>query len=205
VLLRLLQQRTTLVDLTMDSSIRLRYRLLRECYLTFTDDFGLAAIEPRISYQPNVREWRVLRLSAPALHWRQGFVVGHLDRIVDGLIVDNGKKPRPMNYGEMESALTTIPSFKALVDLLLNFDFASRPVLGRMLMTYASLLHILMSAYGFNDIDKFGNSTAALLDRMESDPRFSLQSGGPNDIKILRPYIEERLKQATATNGYVQF
>jgi hypothetical protein len=44
VILRLIQRSTTLVDLTLDPSIRLRYALLKEGYLTYTDDLRLASL-----------------------------------------------------------------------------------------------------------------------------------------------------------------
>jgi hypothetical protein len=74
---RMIQRSTTLVDLNLDPSIRLRYAVLKESYLTWTDDFGLAQLDPPLEYDPNEDNWIKLRQAKPATYWRQGLVIGN--------------------------------------------------------------------------------------------------------------------------------
>src|SRR5262249_8532269 len=99
-ILRLIQKSTTLIDLNLDPSIRLRYAILKECYLTWTDHVGIARFEPKLDYEPSAIDWKTLRQQDPAKYWRQGFVIGHLDRFIDAMIITDGTSRRPMNFGE---------------------------------------------------------------------------------------------------------
>lgn len=208
VILRLLQRSTTLVDLTLDASIGLKYRILKECYLTLTDDFALAAINPKIDYEPNVENWRQARRAAPCKHWRQGYVIGHLDRTIDALIIHEGDKSRPMNYGEMESSLVTSVAFNETLgasrDLIIDFDFCARPVLGRLLIAYAALLHVLMSIYELEEIRDPFHQCMGFFDSKEWDSALALNDS-VSPLSDLRPYIERRIRQATRNRGYVKF
>jgi hypothetical protein len=151
VILRLIQRSTTLVDLTLDPSIRLRYALLKEGYLTYTDDFRLASLAPPVRYESNDKNWRELRESDPGTYWRQGLYIGHLDRLRDAMVMIESASRRPMNFGEFETAIRSNDDFKAVCgearEIFIGFDFRSRPVLGRLLLTYACLMHSLMSIY----------------------------------------------------------
>jgi hypothetical protein len=53
VIYRLIQRRLTLVDLTVDPHINSQYLLAKRLYISFTDDFEFARIEPSIDYDPN--------------------------------------------------------------------------------------------------------------------------------------------------------
>ncbi len=210
-ILRLIQKSTTLIDLNLDPSIRLRYALLKECYLTWTDDFGVAEAEPALDYLPNAPGWDELRKTQPAKYWRQGLVIGHLDRLVDAMIMAESTPPRPMNFGEFETALATKPDFKAVYepaqDVFLSFDFVNRPVLGRMLLTYACLMHTLMSVY---ERTSDGLDPAKILSDFALSPEKSKRirwwkDGEPDVLRIVHPYAQRRVKQATAFGSYVQF
>lgn len=209
-ILRLMQRSTTLLDLRLDPSIRLRYALLKECYLTLTDDFRLAMIDPALRYEPNAPNWQALRTQLPDVYWRQGLVIGRLDRLIDAMAVSEKDTRRSMNFGEFETALRDDPEFFAVYDsardIFLGFDFPSRPVFGRMLMVYACLVHALMSVYGeaTDEVDL----QQVVSDFVAPRPRHPLRlskDAGPDVAEIVRPYVADRIKQATRQEGYALF
>jgi hypothetical protein len=141
VVFRLIQQRLTFVDLTLDLHIASQYRLLKLLYLTFTDAFDLANIAPRIEYRPDVDDWQAKRQQNEAKYWRQGLYLGSLDNSIDGLVVRTpDEKLRLKTYGEFESDFgdkqsDTHKRFQTLADVLHGFHPQTRPVFWRMLWT----------------------------------------------------------------------
>lgn len=209
-ILRLIQRSTTLIDLNLDPSIRLRYALLKECYLTWTDDFEIAKLEPELEYDPGNTNWIDLRDGEPAIYWRQGIVIGHLDRLIDSMTVDDGPIRRSMNFGQFEKLVGDGGEFAQVYDLVedvfSDFSFPSRPVLGRILLIYACLMHTLMSVYGNPAADSdVANIFSRWLDA--DDQGKMLRWWGDTDpdvFAIVRPYVLRRIKQAI-TPDYVKF
>lgn len=148
---RLIQRSATFVDLGLDESVRIRYFLLKLSYYVFTDDFVLARLHPALSYEPNRSDWRAIREEDPAVYWRQGFVIGHLDSLIDALTILEGSVRRPMTYGEFEEAIlrneAVQPAFGAPRDLLTGFSFTERPVLARILLGHAYFMRLLLLTY----------------------------------------------------------
>ena len=113
---RLLQRKLALVDLGLDPHIDATYRILKELFFAFANDFRLAEADHVVKkgqrmgpvssashwYQPNVTDWREARARDPRAHWRQGLPFGHLDQIADALIVDK-EGPRIMTFGEFQA------------------------------------------------------------------------------------------------------
>lgn len=58
---QIMQRRLTLVDVSVDRSIGLHYKLSKQAYLSYTDDFEFARGNPKIIYDPNNPEWKELR------------------------------------------------------------------------------------------------------------------------------------------------
>jgi hypothetical protein len=210
---RLLQRSTTLVDLTLDPTIRLRYSLLKECYLTWTDDFTLKDLAPTQVYDPNVDDWEKLRKSSPAVYWRQALVIGDLDRLIDSMTVTEGSSLRIMNFGEFDTAAATDKKFKTVFDfprdVFEDFSFPTRPVLSRMLLSYACLMHILMTVYAgakmasADEIDL----QAILADFLKSEESQALNwrtNPTSDDMSVICPYVLRRIEQARQ-GGYVKF
>jgi hypothetical protein len=136
LIFRLIQQRLTFVDLTLDARIASQYRLLKSIYLTFTDAFEFANLEPRIDYDPDVSDWKSRRGGDPRRYWRQGMSLGALDNAIDALL-EPGTLPRWKTYGEFESEFKS-PSdtrnrFLTFFDILYGFHPRERPVFWRML------------------------------------------------------------------------
>jgi hypothetical protein len=201
---RLIQRSMTLIDLTLDPSIRLRYALLKESYLIWTDDFGLSYLEPPLPYDPNVSDWANARAGNAAKFWRQGLVIGNLDRLLDAMIIDDGSSRRPMNFGEWEAAINSKPKvrqvYKIVEDIFLCFEFESRPVLSRLLISYACVMHTLMTVYNSAtenpnlDLDKIYSDFVA--ETAKSDKLRWPSAAAPHVFEVIRPYVFRRFKQA---------
>lgn len=144
VIFKLIQQRLTLVDLTVDPVVKARYDLLKWLYLSYTDDFEFARGEPKLIYDPYEKNW-TLRKSKPQQHWRQGIPYGILDRAVESLIVKQGsEQPRYMSFGEFEKAYFTEGSetreaFEIVTEVFVGFHPRTRPILWRILIAQAHL------------------------------------------------------------------
>jgi hypothetical protein len=141
VVFRLIQQRLTFVDLRLDADIASQYTLLKLLYLTFTDAFDFANMNPTIAYKPDDPEWDAKRKEDQPKFWRQGLYLGSLDNSIDALIVlHENEKPRWKTYGEFELEFgdhesPTYNRFLTLADVLQGFHPKTRPVLWRMLWT----------------------------------------------------------------------
>ena len=142
---RLMQRRVTFVDLTLDDSIGLRYKLMKLYVRSFTDDFTLANFQPAIAYNPNVDHGTGVRAEP-----RQALVLGDLENVADLLIVGADDSARAMQFGEFEALLDATPrneSLGELVAMFLHFSPESRPVLARLLMAQACLAYVILSVY----------------------------------------------------------
>jgi len=152
VIFRLIQQRVTFIDLTLDEHIARQYRLLKFLYLTFTDSFEFAKLSPGIDYQPDVRDWEEMRQSDEAKHWRQGLYLGSLDNVIDVLIVENeAGKSRWKTYGQFEREFAqkdsdTYKYFSNLADVFQGFHPKKRPILWRMLWTQTLIYEQIIEA-----------------------------------------------------------
>jgi hypothetical protein len=148
VIIKLIQRRLTLVDLTVDLHINYQYLLAKWLYRSFAHDFRLASMEPRLEYDPNSEEWHERRETHPKKYWRQGIVAGRLDNAVEALIIGepNGIL-RCMSFGEFESIYNdpdTSGKFDTFRDIFMNFHPKTRPVLWRILITQAHIYQALL-------------------------------------------------------------
>ena len=208
-ILRLIQRSTNLVDLSLDPSIRLRYAVLRQSYLTWTDDFEVANAAPELKYEPNEDDWAILRKQDQARYWRQGLVIGSVDRLVDAMTVGDSTPARPMNFGEWELAVEKNkqlkPAFDIVQDIFTGFEFKHRPVLGRILLSYACMMHALMSIYG-KPVEQL-DLTKLISDFSVAKDIRGLQwwDEGERDLIVdILPYVLKRCEQATH-GGYSKF
>lgn len=151
---KLLQQRITFVDLTVEKSIVAQYALAKRLYFSFTDDFEFARCEPAISYDPNSNELTPeIRRAEPWKFWRQGVFIGWLENFAEAMLVEgtNGRATRVKSFGEFETAWNKAESSlaqaaKNIEYLLLYFHPQKRPVLWRTLVVqsciYAAFFNI---------------------------------------------------------------
>lgn len=151
---KLIQQRLTLVDLTVDPHIKAQYLLAKNLYLSFTADFKLARQSPFLEYNPHLTERRD---ESPAVYWRQGLAVGRLDKAVSALLLcESNNTYRCMSFGEFETAyrnpeLLVSQNFKEVTEIFLNFHPKSRPVLWRILITQLHLYKAIARVSESND------------------------------------------------------
>jgi hypothetical protein len=165
----------------------------------FTDDFVFACQEPRLSYEPNQENWRELRVQNPASFWRQGLVLGHLDRLTEAMVITEGSGRRPITFGEFETLVLNDEEFRAkvepAVDLLFNFNFEDRPVLSRILRAQALIHRLILYTYTCEaDI----NSLNTALERFVASGEFRQDLvWWSNDAASTAPtvvaYVKERL------------
>jgi hypothetical protein len=208
VIFRLLQNRLTLVDLTVDRRISNQYLTAKLLYITFTEDFVLSRFEPELHYQPFVAAWEKMRAEQPTRYWRQGLTLGRLDAAIDGMIhrsPDNTE--RCITFGEFEPSFykdlteNGVEScFAPFIDVFSYFHPARRPILWRILVVQAHLHARLMrqfvhhGATGFltsipNDFS--GNDLARLDWRSPQDQLDESLITEP--VRVARNYISERL------------
>lgn len=197
---RLLQRSATLVDLKLDSDIRTKYYLLKTASICFTDDFPLAAAAPKIDYDPGNKDWVDLRDQDPAKYYKQGLVIGRLEQFSDALIVKDGDRWRPMNFGEFEKAAFGDPDFRRVFgpphDIIRGFSFEERPILARMLLAQAALMYLLNEKLGQppaaaeldDKLDEFAKS-----DRARKELQW-WKDGDPNPWDVVLPYLKEQLR-----------
>jgi len=153
-IIRLIQQRLTIVDLSVDPRINAQYLLAKFLYLSYTDDFEFARLLSPLEYEPNQRNWRELRQKEPEKYWRQGLPFGRLDTATEGLIHESNNIRRIKSYGEFEahyrSNKALQDNFRIVADLFLDFHPKTRPVLWRILITQA---HIYLALINMREIN----------------------------------------------------
>lgn len=196
---RLIQRSATFVDIRLDQNVRTRYFLLKLSYYAFTDDFEFAGLEPKLNYSPNVPNWREMMEKSPEQHSRQGLVIGHLDRLLDALIIDENGSSRPMNYGEFETQYKNDVDFQVAMaearTLLFGFNFHKKPVFARALLAHAYSMRLLLLTFArelnHDDlvaaVDKFRSSQEAAEDLEWGDPTYREISSA------VGAYVGERL------------
>src|SRR6266567_5142795 len=86
----LLQRRLTDFDLGLEPRIQAQYEVLKQLYVSVSDDFGLAEAVG-LDYHPDdadpgKRDREKLRAEQPAIYWRQGLYRGTMSLVSDAFI-----------------------------------------------------------------------------------------------------------------------
>jgi hypothetical protein len=212
VVFRLIQQRLTFVDLSLDSHIANQYRLLKFLYLTFTDAFDLANIDPKIEYYPDADDWEILRKENPEKYWRQGMYLGVLDTTIDALL-EPKEKMRWKTYGEFESEFkdrksTTHTLFLTMADILHAFHPKGRPVFWRMLWTQSLIYKKILESQSSTDgaAKRVGlGSVSPKLPLGNLDWRQSREEASDDEVlivpeKVAQMYLRTRLPEGLAVS-----
>jgi hypothetical protein len=209
VIFRLIQERLTFVDLTLDAYIANQYRLLKLLYLTFTDPFEFALLQPKIEYDPDVRDWQSKRESDEQTYWRQGLYLGSLDNAIDTLLVTHSDKAtRRKTYGEfeleyMDKHSDTRKRLATFADIMHRFHPRTRPVLWRMLCTQTliykqiiqsqSAVGALASRVGLAAVSP--NLPARGLDWRKDESEASVEEALLSPQKAAQEYLRTRLPE----------
>lgn len=148
---QIMQKKLTLVDITVDKSIGLRYMLAKQVYLSYTDDFEFARTFKNIEYNPNDVNWEEERNKNPIRFWRQGLPMGLLDKTIE-ILIEKGEdgKERVISYGEFERKLGNLENNETAEinlsrDIFFNFHPQKRPILWRILIAQSLLFKVLLT------------------------------------------------------------
>jgi hypothetical protein len=144
--LRLLEQRLTHLDLSLDPEFRLIYLLAQKARRTLAADFDLSRAGPSpLRYDPHAADAELLRVHSPHIYWQQGVPLGILDNAIEALLVRDANEPRRViSFLEFE-AVRKAPSSPAgqaldrMGYLVVGFDPWHRPVLWRVLLASACI------------------------------------------------------------------
>jgi hypothetical protein len=147
--LKLLQQRLTQFDLSLEPEIRLLYGLARQAERVICDDFELAKSDAAsLEYKPHSEHAPNLFKTQPAVYAQQGVPRGILDNAIESLLVRESGSPRVMSFLEFENVRSiedshTRKAFERIEYLLADFHPRTRPVFWRVLLATACLYRAL--------------------------------------------------------------
>jgi hypothetical protein len=192
--LRLCQQRLTMVDLTLDHEIQRQYLAAKAVYRTWSDGSDLAgAGVRRLAYTKSEKS-------------RQNLGLQHVEEIIECLVTLDGPSntPRCMTYGEFTEAYydktsDLHPRVQCVVKMFVDFHPRTSPVLWRILITQAHLFRYLMDAPAYVDERMATDPLSALPeeDRKFFDWRTDQETSedaldGP--FSAARDYLAERIE-----------
>jgi len=151
---RLMSRRLSEVDVSVDPWYGELMRALRTLEGALGADAELAAVAPRLSYEPDHPNARFLQTSEPRTYRRQGLPPQFLDDVVESLLTPAGDgRQRLLSPGEFEGAYgedgsRVRQSMRGLAHLLTGFHPEARPVFWRVLVLQLHLLHTLSRSGG---------------------------------------------------------
>jgi hypothetical protein len=147
--LKLGQERLTLVDFTVEPVIRFQYSLARQLYISLTEGSELAKIQPALPYDPYAKRDTPDFRYIPAVHNLQHLWLGDLDKLLDAMTVrEADKPPRLLTWGQFDKEFTNKRSYLYKSATEIEPVFAglhpqSTPILWRILVTHATIYQIL--------------------------------------------------------------
>jgi hypothetical protein len=198
LLFGLIRRKLTLVDLTLDDTIRTKFYLLQMYYQTFSADFDLAGIDPRLPYDPEAGSKEQAKAkSDPARYSQQGIYAAHFDKIVEAaLMKSNGIADRPATFGEFEELLSETGQRNPLRNytvMYLWFDPEPRPVLARMLLAQALISKMISE---MRELDQNTPNAIKQLAQKWDSPELSWVDGqGQPEIHSAEAYVPDQLRR----------
>lgn len=197
VYFRLIQRRMTFVDLDVDATTKVKYELAKLYFIAPTDHYEFARLKPTLEYRPDTINAK--RSVEKSVFARQGLVLGHVDQILEAMIVTSGDKERVVTYGEFENVLAApnrIQPLKLLVEIFLDFEPASRPVLARAIIALALTAELLMRSFQtkppFEELESLWDK---LVKDTEVRSALAWSADKPQDISVFSPYFQPRLER----------
>lgn len=209
--LRLMQRRVTFVDLGLDESIRLRYQLLKLYSRSFTDDFVMASISPKLRYDPNNDNWRAMRVKEPAVYMPQALVLGDLEKVADALILQQSETPaRAASFGEFDQLIENKghadESVQALMSLFTGFSPEARPVLARILVAQACMAQLILSTYDQKTKpEQLGDRLNRIASTLEASKVLAWKDNQRSeDLLVAQQYWAERLRWVGSSTTWLE-
>jgi hypothetical protein len=178
---RLLQQQLTFVDLAVDKKIRTQYEVIRRLMRVLAHDYELASQNPTLKYAPNRKDAEQLSATQPEVYKRQGVFAGYLDVLADSFIVgEHGASRRCLSFGEFERMREDSPDefrrrFRLAIELFLDFQPHTRPVLWRALVAHYLLYRWLQLSV---DLDELKLPPHTMLDLHEEQQKLDWRKPG---------------------------
>jgi hypothetical protein len=143
----LLRRRITSIDLSLDNRIKTYYQLAKTLYNSFSEDYELAGIEPRIEHYSRT------------VKGGQGINWGYVSNAVEALIVydEKLKKERCKSFSEFLAEYKNRQSdlydkFVPAKELFLNFHPGRKPVLWRVLILQAHLYRFFSTSSSSHEL-----------------------------------------------------
>jgi hypothetical protein len=198
-LVSLVERQMTLIDLRVDGQAALEFWLAKGLTDAIGDDVLLARLNPQLSYNPYVENWKVLREKDPRQYQRQGLDPGELETVLALLITTTTTGvERVRSSGEFMAHLRKLAhsddasGSDALNMVFDGFTVNERPVLWRVLvcqtLLYGCFLTVaLLGAPTRELVARLGDDHASLLrqavarrQRLDFDWKVPLE--GCNDL-----------------------
>ena len=124
--------------------------------------------------------------------------------------VAEGGSFRSMNFGEWETAVDVNGPLHVIYeiceDIFVSFDFRSRPILGRLLISYAAIMYVVnyVSRSTADRVD-FGRVLSEMIASADIGPLIRWWDPTDQDVyAIVQPYVLNRMRQAE-TGGLAKF
>jgi hypothetical protein len=214
-IVRVIRERLTSVDLAVDRDINAQYALAKGLYLSFTDDFVFAGMEPALPYDPNRKDWMEKRPTDPAKYSRQGIPLGHLDNAADALIRREGPG-QWVSFGEFYARYRSkspevYERFDPVATVFLHFHPRTRPVLWRILVTQAHIYQALLRSREMQTLS--AAETSPLVRPIEGDERKLFDwrgdgedAAGPEALaepfEVAHEYLRKRMGELFIAPGW---
>ncbi len=216
--LKLMQQRLTLVDLSLDYTMYRQYIVARQAFFAFGDEFNFAKLGPRpLDYEPFDPNADTKARKNPAVFARQGYPLGAMEKAIEVLIAPGQTmQPRVMTYAECEADYSLDKSrvreaFDEIDFLIKDFHPRTKPVFWRMLTAQAILYRSLEQSTDMNDVEwGISNLTVSAKDSEEFDWRGPTDSDIGDDLVLepiqvahlyLEKYLGPRLARVKINSG----
>jgi hypothetical protein len=201
--LRLGQERLTLVDFTVEPAIRFQYSLARQLYISLTEGPELADIQPALPYDPYAERDTPGFSYIPAVHDLQHLWLGDLDRLLDAMTVrEADKPPHLLTWGQFDEEFTNKRSHlhgpaSKIESIFAGLHPQNTPILWRILITHAVIYQVLKTFAHQPDPtehtdlkDAFSIDDPRALDWRPSASPFSFDQAVTEPIAVARLYLE---------------
>jgi hypothetical protein len=190
----ILRGKTTHLDFKLDPRLDAAFRLLRQQFRLWSEEFKFAGAAPALDYEPYARRTREEEVATPARYYRQGVALGRVDKIAAAMVLTADGEIRVKRLGEFESECASgqgalHEAAGPFYALFKGFRPDVRPVLWRILCAQACLAYtvrrLVSGAAGGRDV-------TAIVEQFCGSPRthelFSLARegapAGPPDATV---------------------